>query len=116
MNTTPAMPPGKPSQRAQIAAGVGVASVVLNLFGCCCAPVAALGALLGAVAAILGFLEYGGVGAGTSPLESRTWAVVAMATGALGFVTGVLFFGLMMLGMVGQGGVLDQLRQGFNEP
>jgi hypothetical protein len=85
------LPPGPRKDPMAIAAmGVGISSIVLALFACCCTQVAVLGIVAGAVGAIIGFLARKRVLESQGVLGGAQQALIGMVTGGIGAALAVV--------------------------
>ncbi|MCO4763278.1 MAG: hypothetical protein KC502_17305 [Myxococcales bacterium] len=108
--------PNRPTTLAQVAAGLGATSLFFGLFGCCCGVLPLIGVPVGIVAVVLGLLEHAKVRRGEVTSASGMWALIGVGTGALGALGGLIFLGIMGLGVVSEGGVIDKFKEGFGSP
>ena len=86
----------KPVTKSFVAAGMSVASLLLGLFGCCCAPLGVLCIILGGAGVFMGLQVKKAVNAGELHPSNSVYATVALAAGAIGIILGVFDLILLM--------------------
>jgi hypothetical protein len=93
--------PSAPQPASGMAIGalvVGIISIVIALPGCCCTPIWLLSGMLGLVGVILGYLGMQECNRGEK--SGKGMAMAGLICGGIGLAISLLFFVLMMLGVV----------------